>query len=151
MLRSRVIKFALAAAVGLLMVSVLTAIAASNTVPVTLLSDTSRAITANNLKPPQCAGITVTNLIVGTGATVNGTSANDLILGNGSGQTINGRQGDDCIVGGGGNDTLNGNQGNDVILGGPGDDAINGGQGTDVCYGGPGTNTFQNCETIHNP
>lgn len=150
MLRSRVIKFALAAAVGLLLLSVLTAIAASNTVPATLLSETSRPITANDLKPPGCAGITVTNLIVGSGATVNGTNANDLILGNGANQTINGRGGDDCIVGGAGTHILNGDAGNDVLVGGPGNNTFNGGAGTNVCYGGhPGTNTFKNCQTIY--
>ncbi|MGA2821042.1 MAG: hypothetical protein ABSF61_10355 [Anaerolineales bacterium] len=151
MLRSRGIKFALAAAVGLLLVSVLTAIAASNTVPATLLSDTAQGISLNQLKPPECAGITVTNLVVGSGGTINGTGANDLILGSGADETINGQQGSDCIVGGGGNDRLNGGPGNDVILGGPGDDTIDGGGGSDVCYGGPGNNTFHNCQTIHNP
>jgi Ca2+-binding RTX toxin-like protein len=149
MFGSRVLRLASAGFVGLLLVAALSAVAASNTVPASLLSDTSRAITPNDLKPTQCAGINVSNLIVGTGqATINGTNGNDLILGTSGNETINGRNGADCIVGGGGNDTLNGDNGNDVILGGPGADTINGGNGTDDCWGVAGT-TFSNCETTH--
>jgi hypothetical protein len=58
-------------------------------------------ITPNTLKPGQCAGITVANLIASNGGTVTGTAANDLILGGPAAQTIRGGAGNDCILGGG--------------------------------------------------
>lgn len=129
MLRSRVIKFALAATVGLLLVSMLTAIAASNTVPVTLLSDISRPITVNDLKPPGCASLNLSIIIVGSGNIRNNGSAQALILGSASDDNIRGGSKDDCILGGGGHNT------------------IDGGNGTNVCYGNSG-DSFTNCQTI---
>lgn len=58
------------------------------------------AITADTLKPSQCDGITLTNLVTSNG-NVNGTAANDLILGGPATQTIRGLGGNDCILGGG--------------------------------------------------
>ncbi len=113
----------------LILASVVTAIAATNSVPSSRLTDQSRPITANDLKPSQCAALNLTAIIVGSG-TIIGTAANELILGGPNADTINGRGGNDCILGGGG------------------DDAIDGGTGTaDVCIGGPGTDTFSRCET----
>jgi len=117
--------------VVLVLVSIITAASAANTVPSSRLTDQTIAIIANTLKPTECAALTLTTIVVCplTG-TCNGTNAAELILGSVNGQTINGRNGDDCILGGAGNDT------------------INGGAGTDVCIGGPGTDTFnKNCET----
>jgi Ca2+-binding RTX toxin-like protein len=124
------------------------AVAAANSVPVTRITDIRRTITPNDLKPPECASITITRLVDKDG-NVKGSTGNDLILGGPGTDTISGGNGADCILGGGGNDGINGNQGNDVILGGPGNDSINGGNGTDICYGNDGTDTFSNCETVY--
>ncbi len=119
---------------GLLVIAagVTTAITAANTVPESGADVNDLAITANALKPAQCAGLTLTNLVTGSG-NINGTAGNDLILGSNGADVIDGLGGDDCIVGGGGDDT------------------IDGGADTDVCIGGAGTNGFANCETVHDP
>ncbi len=112
----------------LICASMLAAMAASNTVPTSKLDDIVRSITPNDLKPPECAGISLTAKISSNG-NITGTGAAELIVGGPAAQTINGQGGDDCILGGGGNDT------------------INGGSGADVCLGGPGTDTFSSCAT----
>jgi RTX calcium-binding nonapeptide repeat (4 copies) len=134
----------------LLALGLVSALAASNTVPVTHVGSVSRAITVPELAPPECASIAagLTDLIVG-GGTIDGDNGNSLILGSPGDDLVRARQGNDCVVGGGGNDDLRGNQGTDVLVGGPGNDALNGGQGQDICYGGPGTDTAQNCETTY--
>ena len=150
-------QLAVFALVVLVLVSVLTAAAAANIVPVTRADDLSLgARTADQLKPSQCT-MALTNIVICTGTAICfGTVANDLILGtagNDAGLTglIFDIGGDDCILGGAGNDELYGVGGNDIILGGDGNDTINGGAGTDICYGGAGTDTFSNCETIVDP
>ena len=128
--------------------SVLPVSTAANLVPGSRIGRGLVSITANDLKPAECAGITVTRLVVGSG-TINASNANELILGSSGADTIDGRAGDDCILGGGGNDTIQGGAGLDVLLGGPGDDSLDGGGPPgDICYGGPGTNTFTRCESI---
>lgn len=101
---------------------------AANTVGATKAEDDTRAITPNDLKPSQCAALTLTAKRSGSG-TITGTAAAEL------------------ITGGSGVDNINGAGGTDCILGGAGNDAINGGAGVDVCIGGAGTDTFSNCET----
>lgn len=113
---------------AMILASVVTAIAATNSVPSSHLTDQSRPITANDLKPSQCAALNLTEIVVGSGK-FSGTDANELILGGPDADTIDGKGGSDCILGGGGNDD------------------IDGGSGTDVCIGGPGTDTFSRCET----
>jgi hypothetical protein len=135
-------KFRRLAVLGLLamiLISMLTALAAANTVPESRLTDQRFSIGINALKPPQCAGINVTNVITGSG-TFGGTTQNDLIIGSAGADTILGNAGlwdtsDDCILGGGGNDVI------------WGDGWLLGGTGNDVCIGGPGNDTFHNCET----
>lgn len=100
----------------------------ANTVAPTKAENDTRAIGANDLKPVECASITVTAKISGSG-TITGTAASELITGSAGADNISGGQGNDCILGGAGNDTLNG------------------GPGTDVCIGGGGTDTFSGCET----
>ena len=117
---------ALVALVALLAVTMVTAMAAANAVPTSKLDDITRPITPNDLKPPECASITLTAKIASNG-NITGTSAAELIVGGPAAQTINGQGGADCI------------------LGGAGDDSINGGGGSDVCIGGPGTDTFNSC------
>lgn len=106
-----------------------TAQTASNTVASTKVVDNSSAIGANNLKPTECASITLTAKVTGSG-TISGTSAAELLTGSAVADTISGAGGDDCL------------------LGGDGDDYLNGGIGTDVCIGGGGNDTFdKSCET----
>jgi RTX calcium-binding nonapeptide repeat (4 copies) len=95
-------------ALGLLMlilVSVLTAVAATNTVPASHLATNIFPIGPNELKPSACAGIYLTDIVTGSGV-INGTSGNDLILGGPGADSINGNGGDDCCVGGGGDNTF---------------------------------------------
>ena len=113
--------------IALIIINVVTAFAAVNTVPATNVAYQTVAVGINDLKPSACAGWLLTNLVTGTG-TITGTEGNDLILGGSGADTIDGLGGDDCILGGGG------------------DDQITGGNGTDICIGGPGTDTFITCE-----
>ncbi|NHR08503.1 hypothetical protein HA052_25265 [Chromobacterium haemolyticum] len=59
----------------------------------------------------------------------------------GAGQ-VNGSGANDWVIGGIGNDTLNGGDGNDVLEGGDGDDVLNGGMGTDTLRGGAGNDVL---------
>lgn len=130
--------------------SVFNAFAAANTVPSTRADKNSMGLGVNELQPPECVGLGLTNIVdISAGET--GTSANDLILGTpGNDAHIQGGAGNDCILGGGGNDRrrflfwwiwgLDGGDGDDVLIGGP---------GTDVCYGGAGSDTYYSCETTY--
>lgn len=114
---------------GLLVVSSLVvALSASNSVPVTHAEDRTEPISPDVLKPDACAGITLTNKLSGSGV-VAGTLANDWIIASNSIDTITGLAGDDCIEARGEADV------------------IDGGPGTDVCLGGGGVDTFVGCET----
>jgi Ca2+-binding RTX toxin-like protein len=104
------------------------ALTGSNTVPPTQAGETQQAITANTLKPPACAALTLAQLVTGTGV-FSATSGADLAIGRNGADTISGLAGNDCL------------------LGGAGADSLRGGAGTDVCVGGPGTDTFISCET----
>ena len=85
------------------------------------------------------------------GATISGTSGNDVITGTttvkgqamttNEADTVNGGAGNDTISGLGGNDTLNGGIGNDKLYGGDGNDTLIGGAGTDTVMGGAGNDT----------
>src|SRR5690349_138061 len=97
---------------GLALISIFSAQAAANNVPVSGRLDATIALTANQLKPAECAGLNLATLVVASGA-VSGSSGNDLILGStavdtirGSSPAVNNADGDDCILGGGGGDTL---------------------------------------------
>ncbi len=116
------------ALIALLLSLAATAQTSANTVAPTKAHDDSRAATANTMKPPECAGITLTDTFNGSGW-FSSTSASELVTGGSGGDWISAGNGDDCILGGAGNDW------------------INGGNGTDVCIGGPGSDTFINCET----
>lgn len=138
--------------VGLLVIlTVLSAVSAANTVPNTRADKNSLGTSAEALKPAECSGITLTNIVdVGAGET--GTAANDLILGTDKNDAeIRGGAGDDCILGGKGNERqkigkdwgpgLFGEEGNDVLIGGPGNH--------DYCDGGDGTDTYYSCEVTY--
>lgn len=129
------------------------AFAGANLVGQTGADDTRLAINANALKPPECAALNLTSVIIGSGS-INGGGGSSLILGSAGADTISGQGGNDCIVGGGGNDILRGGRGGEVLIGGPGADQLDGGSGADDCYGynattsGGGIDTFANCETL---
>lgn len=112
---------------ALVIITTLTAIAATNTVPATRIDNKAISFQINHLKPSACAGLSLTTLVTGSG-TITGTASNDLILASSGVDTIDGLGGNDCIVGGGG------------------DDNINGGDGSDVCIGGSGNDIFTTCE-----
>jgi Ca2+-binding RTX toxin-like protein len=108
---------------ALVLSSIMSAMAASNSVPKTGLDEISRSISVNDLKPSRCDGIHLTNLIAATGM-ICGTADNDLILGGSGVDIISGEGGNDCILGGGGNDRLYGDSGTDVCIGGNGSDFL---------------------------
>lgn len=102
---------------------------AGNTVPGSKAANRSSTVTAEQLKPSTCNGITLTAVVTGS-VTVSGGGASELVLGSSLVDAMSGGNGDDCILAGASNDSLNG------------------GPGTDVCIGGPGTDTFNaSCET----
>lgn len=131
--------------------AVFTAVAAAINLPIVRADQDIFNLTADDLKPPECNGITLTNIVdVGAGET--GTPANDLILGTDKADAeIRGGAGDDCILGGKGDERqkigkdwgpgLFGEEGNDVLIGGPGSH--------DHCDGGEGTDTYYSCETTY--
>ena len=112
---------------ALIVVSVATAFAAGISTPPSNVGQEAVPVTAEDIKPATCNGITLTQIVSGSG-TLTGTSGNDLIIGSSGADIIDGLGGDDCILGGGG------------------DDSLAGSDGTDVCLGGPGSDTFINCE-----
>ena len=86
------------------------AFTASNTVPVTSISQTTQSITPLQLEPAECisSGITVTSIVSGAGS-VTSTAANQLVLGSSGNDTLSDTAGgNDCLVGGAGTDTFNG-------------------------------------------
>jgi len=119
--------------ITLIFVSVITAFAAGMIIEPSNLGRLSIPISAEDIKPPACSALFLTNIVKGTG-TINGTAGNDLILGNSGADMINGLGGDDCILGAGGDDNITGGDG-----------------GADVCIGGTGSNIFTTCETVIDP
>jgi Ca2+-binding RTX toxin-like protein len=119
----------------LIVASVITAMATSNTVVESGADQDSESVDANDLKPSACNGLNLTNVVTdGTG-----TTANDLVVGDENGNILDGGDGADCLVGGNGNDTLTGGAGDDVLIGGG---------GTDTCTGEGGSDTYDDsCET----
>jgi Ca2+-binding RTX toxin-like protein len=106
----------------------ISALAATNSVPASNAERDVSTVTANQLKPAACSGVTVTAVVTGGGS---GGGASELVLGTaGVDNPLRGMNGNDCILGGGGNDLLRGDG------------------GTDVCIGGHGTDSFHaTCET----
>jgi len=122
------LKFFAFGSVTLILVSAVSAFAAGISVPDTNTGTESIPVYAEDIKPPACASLYLTNIVSGSGV-VTGTTGNDLIIGSADVDTIDGLGGDDCILGGGGAD---------IITGGAGDD---------ICLGGPGVDIFLTCET----
>ena len=144
-LLGRLVRLCVAAFGALILASGISAYAAANSVPRSKVADYRTAITANALKPAECAGISLSNVITGRGE-LSGTNGNDLLLGSSIADEIRGDEGNDCIVGGAGEDDLRGNSGNDVLLGGPDSDRLRGGGGSDICYRGAGNDDeYESC------
>lgn len=89
---------------------------AANTVIAGRMAAISRSVSPNDMKPSQCAGITVTAKHAGAGVFSVPTSAGTLTLGSAGNDVITGGPGDDCIIGGGGSDTLDGGGGYDICI-----------------------------------
>jgi len=128
MMKNNMPRLFLVILIALIMVSVMSAVAAGIVVPPTRLDDQSFAITIGDFTPADCSSMSLNNVVTGSGL-IFGTAGNDLILGGGTGDLIFSLGGGDCLVGGGG------------------DDFMFGGGGTDVCIGGPGNDSFNQCET----
>jgi Tol biopolymer transport system component len=75
----------------------------------------------------------------GSGCTLWGTDANDLLVGTDGSDVMCGLDGNDTIIGLGGSDTLRGNAGDDYLAGGPGHDTILGDDGNDTIDARSGT------------
>lgn len=90
-----------------------------------------------NPKPPKPPKNIPKGLPCGQETTLEGTSANDLLVGTSTIDRIEGLAGADMIFG---------LEGLDCLLGGTGDDDLFGGPGFDVCDGGEGTDTCFDCE-----
>jgi hemolysin type calcium-binding protein len=125
---SIVLRLVILGLLALIFVSVVSAFAAGVSLPSSNVGQQSMPVTAEDIKPPACKALYLTNIVSGSGTLI-GTAANDLIIGSA------------------GVDTIDGLGGNDCILGGNGDDLITGGDGTDICLGGSGTDIFSTCES----
>lgn len=110
--------------VVLALVSVVSAFAANIAVPTTRLTDQTRAVDPNEIKPSACSGLTLNDLVVCTGGICNGSNRSELILGSAGYDNIRGKNGNDCIVGGDGDDDITGDNGTDICIGGPGNDIL---------------------------
>ncbi len=71
-----------------------------------------------------------------------GTPANDFIIGYGSDDVINGYEGNDDLDGAAGNDVVDGGSGDDYLKGAAGNDDLRGGDGKDRVYGGDGADVL---------
>jgi Ca2+-binding RTX toxin-like protein len=112
-----------AALLGVLLAFLLGSVAtATNTVPRTKI-DTVQTVrpTANQLKPPACAGVNLNGIFFGSGVITDNNQPH-LVIGSPGIDIMRGGAGDDCILGGDGIDTLRGDGGQDVCIGGPGID-----------------------------
>lgn len=104
-------KLSLAAILAIFLVSS-RGLATTSLIPASGLMDNAvqKPITANDLKPPECASLVLQNIVSGSGV-FNGTPGNDLITGSAGADGIDSLEGDDCILGGAGNDQLLGGLG----------------------------------------
>ncbi|MDV7338147.1 SPRY domain-containing protein [Terasakiella sp. A23] len=82
-------------------------------------------------------------------ADFDGTTGNDVVIGNEYGETINGLEGDDLLKGEGGDDTLSGGTGSDILTGGDGADSFVFGSLAETANGDFDTITdFQSTDTL---
>jgi hypothetical protein len=113
MIRKNIIRLTFILLAGLISFSMIFAVAANNTVPVTHLTDQSSAITVNDVKPSACSAIVLTAIVycpTGPGGACDGTDANELVIGSPAYDDIRSGKGDDCIVAGGDDDDIRGEQ-----------------------------------------
>jgi len=82
------------------------ALTASNTVAASNAVSTGLSITPNTLKPPECASVTLTSLVTGSGGNVESLTGGSLIIGSASSETLKSSVGNNCVVGGAGTDTV---------------------------------------------
>ncbi len=73
---------------------------------------------------------------------LDGTSADDVLIGAGLNDRIRGRGGNDTLEGMGGDDELLGEAGDDILRGGAGADLLDGGLGADRLEGGSGADEY---------
>lgn len=143
----RLPRIAIGSLIALIAVSVISAAAAANTVPPTYAGQTDTALLISQLAPPECAGMNLTELVIGGGGSGGG---NALVLGSPGWDTLTGGSGNDCLVGGSGSDTLNGQGGNDVLISGSGlFSSLHGDGGYDICYGRAWFNFPNSCEEYY--
>lgn len=128
-MRKKIILILLISVPVLILFSAIMASTSSNIVAESGVEYQTQEVTADQLKPPDCNGLSLSSYYVNS----DGSTTNDLVLGSS------------------GSDALNGNEGNDCIVGGSGDDTLDGGDGMDICIGGDGTDNFSNCETQIDP
>ncbi len=100
----------------------------ANSIPPSRAGISYHPTTAQQLAPPECAGMVLTSVAWGDNGTLNGTNGNELLIGSDNTNRINGRNGDDCLV-----------------IGARKDNRLDGGPGNDVCVGNA-TTRFDNCE-----
>ncbi|MGA2505821.1 MAG: hypothetical protein ABSG01_17215 [Anaerolineales bacterium] len=83
----------------LVVASILTAAAASNTVPPTRLTDKTIPIAANDVKPPQCKSFDLVSIYVCTKPNCQAPRPDALVIGTSKTNKIDGGGGDSCCVG----------------------------------------------------
>ncbi len=97
------------------------------------------------------AGAALGDRLIGIEA-IEGSTANDRLLGDAAGNRLSGgagqdylegRFGNDTLMGGDGNDTLAGGEGHDTLIGGAGHDTLVGGGGNDRLVGGTGADVLR--------
>jgi Ca2+-binding RTX toxin-like protein len=76
------------------------------------------------------------------GSTINGTDADEILIGGGTNDNLYGGGGNDVLIGGNGEDKLFGGSGADRLEGGAGNDTLDGGIGNDILIGGSGNDTL---------
>jgi hypothetical protein len=90
---------------GFAVTAVLTATAV---VPVSYAVQNTRAIGAADLKPSDCAALTLSSIVKGTGSISSvGNGNGELVLASAANDTITVKGGNECVVGGAGTDSVN--------------------------------------------
>lgn len=102
----------------------------ANSIPPSRAGISYHPTTAQQLAPPECAGMPLASVAWRDTGTLNGTNGSELLIGSENTARIGGRGGDDCLVIGSGNNNR-----------------LDGGPGNDVCIGNP-TTRFDNCEVV---
>jgi hypothetical protein len=99
-MKTRLISWFAGLALFLLVIaSILTAAAASNTVPPTRLSDQTIPIAANDVKPPQCKALDLVEIFVCKKPNCLAPGPDMLVIGTSRTNKIDGGGGESCCVG----------------------------------------------------